>query len=594
MSVRAEQVSFQYDKAAALQDINLEISPGTLTVLCGVTGSGKSTLLRLLAGLTVPSAGRVIYAADTSQPPNVSIVFQQPETQLFAGSVHKEVEYGLGQHGVPKAQQAELIRSALSRVGLPYDTFAGRSPFLLSGGEKRRLCIAAAIATQPELLILDEPTAGLDPQAAQALLELVQELRADGITLIIGTHDLDSFLPLADKAVVMFQGSVHYDGPSAPLAADHRLLRSAGLEPPAYSRIGRRLCRQGLLAEQPDSLDALLAGLAQQPRAVLHARLDQLHLPGLLDRLNQQPLAGLRGELEQLQLPGPPGGDGIPPAAKESPHETHHAGENHAAFVSEHSQTAPHQTRWQGLDPRVKWLGMVLGSMVVLGMNSLLPLLLTFALIAGLTRSAAIPWSRMVRFFRPFLLMFLFLWLLSALSWTSPDITVAGTIGFSSAGIIRGGLNALRFLLLIALGFLFTETTTGAPLREALEWAIAPLKKLGIHTRGWSLAVSVTLQFVPWILGKLSQLQLALKSRGRRTSGLARWTPRQVGLLIVPLLILVIGMGDELATAVESRGYDPKKARTPSYPLNWQPKDTLALFCTVLALTLLWWISRIS
>ncbi|WP_054942391.1 ATP-binding cassette domain-containing protein [Paenibacillus ihuae] len=556
MSIRAEKVSFFYDTAAALQDINLEISQGTLTVLCGVTGSGKSTLLRVLAGLAAPAAGRVVYTADPGGGPNVSIVFQQPETQLFAGNVHKEIEYGLEQHGVPKAQRAERIRSALTKVGLPYESFAGRSPFLLSGGEKRRLCIAAAIAVQPGLLILDEPTAGLDPQAAQALLTLVQELRAGGITLIIGTHDLDSFLPLADQAVVMSQGSVHYNGPAAPLAADHLLLRSAGLEPPAYSRIGHRLRRQGLLAEQPDNLDALLAGLS-------------LVLP-------PAPAEAGRPQI-------PEGAQQEAPPSKDSPE----------APVRKHSQTAPRRGSWQGLDPRVKWLGMVLGSLVVLGMNSLTPLLLTSALIAGLIGSAGIPWSRTARFFRPFLLMFLFLWLLSALSWASPDITL-GFLGFSSAGILRGGLNVLRFLLLIALGFLFTETTTGAPLREALEWAIAPLKKLGIRTRGWSLAVSVTLQFVPWILGKLSQLQLALKSRGRLQRGLTRWSPRQISLLIVPLLILVIGMGDELATAVESRGYDPKKARTPSYELDWQPMDTLVLACVMLVSAMLWWISRIS
>lgn len=122
----------------------------------------------------------------------------------------------------------------------------------------------------------------------------------------------------------------------------------------------------------------------------------------------------------------------------------------------------------------------------------------------------------------------------------------------------------LRFLLLIALGFLFTETTTGAPLREGLEWGIAPLRTLGIRTRNWSLAVSVTLQFVPWILGKLAQLQLALGSRGRRARGVARWSPRQIALIIVPLLILVLGMGDELATAVESRGTIPPSSGPPS------------------------------
>ncbi|WP_342563462.1 ATP-binding cassette domain-containing protein [Paenibacillus sp. FSL R7-0345] len=577
MSIRAEKVYYEYDTAAAaLRDVNLEISSGTLAILCGVTGSGKSTLLRLLSGLDTPSSGRIFYAGKADGAPKVSIVFQQPETQLFAGTVHKEMEYGLEQHGVPKVQRLELIRSAMSRAGLPYEIFAGRSPFLLSGGEKRRLCIAAALAVQPELLILDEPTAGLDPQSAHSLLQLVQQLRAEGITLIIGTHELDSLLPLADQAVVMHRGTVHYDGPPAKLAADHQLLRAAGLEPPAYSRIGDRLRRQGLLAEQPGSIEELLAGLALLP------------VP---------PAGGGSAETQE-----PYGTAGVSSA---EPHEHGGAAVGDSAEIREpygvtggrpgenQDRKSARRARWKELDPRVKWLGMLLGSLIVLGMNSLPPLLLAALLIGGLISSAALPWSRTVRFFRPFLLMFLFLWLLSALDWNSPDLAL-GPVGFSTDGMMRGGLNVLRFLLLIALGFLFTETTTGAPLREALEWVLTPLKKLGIRTRGWSLAVSVTLQFVPWILGKLNQLQLALKSRGKPQQGLARWTPRQVGMLIVPLLILVISMGDELATAVESRGYDPKKARTPAYTLNWKSADTLALACVVLTAAVLWWFSLIS
>ncbi|MDF9839982.1 MULTISPECIES: ATP-binding cassette domain-containing protein [unclassified Paenibacillus] len=582
MSIRAEKVAYLYDSTAALQDVNLEISRGTLAVLCGVTGSGKSTLLRLLAGLDTPSSGRIVYAGGSGGTPKVSIVFQQPETQLFAGSVHKEMEYGLEQHGVPKAQRLELIRSALSRAGLPYDIFAGRSPFLLSGGEKRRLCIAAALAVQPELLILDEPTAGLDPQSAHSLLQLVQQLRAEGITLIIGTHELDTLLPLADQAVVMHRGTVHYNGPAAPLAADHQLLRSAGLEPPAYSRIGDRLRRQGLLAEQPASIGELLARLASLPlpapsaAGVTGEGMAQPHMSG----------GGADGGTAESHLPG--GGAGGDLAESHMPIGTADGG-----TAETHSRKASRRIRWQKLDPRVKWLGMLLGSLVVLSMGSFPPVLPASLIICGLIGSAAVPWSRTVRYFRPFLLMFLFLWLLSALDWTSPDFSI-GPAGFSVEGMARGGLNVLRFLLLIALGFLFTETTTGAPLREALEWGLTPLKKLGLRTRGWSLAVSVTLQFVPWILGKLDQLQLALKSRGKPRQGLARWTPRQIAMLIVPLLILVISMGDELATAVESRGYDPKKARTPAYSLNWKSADTLALACVVLTTALLWWFSLIS
>lgn len=555
MSIRAEHLSFRYeDGRQAIQDISLNIQAGTLTVLCGVNGSGKSTLLRLLAGLTVPSSGQIRRNAERQE---VSMVFQQPETQLFAGTVHKDIEYGLAQRGVPKAQRTAIIASALGSTGLAYEEFAARSPFLLSGGEKRRVCIAGALAVQPGLLILDEPTAGLDPQAAQALLDLVQELRGSGLTLIIGTHDLDSFLPVADKVIVMKQGTLHYDGPASMLTADPAPLMEAGLTPPAYASIGRRAVERGLLETVPHSLEELLAGLAQHPLPV-----------------------------PMPQAEGPPANTGA--AAAQAG-----AGADRPASRSLEPEQPSARSGWPHLDPRVKWLGMLAGSLVLLAADSLLPLLLTAGLLAVLAVSAHISWHRAIRFFRPFLVMFLFLWLLSGLSWSSPDFAI-GPLSFSYAGILRGGISVLRFLLLIALGFLFTETTTGAPLREGLEWAIAPLRTLGIRTRNWSLAVSVTLQFVPWILGKLTQLQLALRSRGRHTKGFARWSPGQIVLMIVPLLILVLGMGDELATAVESRGYDPARQRTPVYQLSWSRRDTLAALCILAVAALLWWTARIS
>ncbi|WP_171720764.1 ATP-binding cassette domain-containing protein [Paenibacillus phytohabitans] len=624
MRIRAEHLSFHYDGKYAVQDISLNIPAGTLTVLCGVNGSGKSTLLRLLAGLEHPASGNIIHEdtmpADRKVGEAVAMVFQQPETQLFADSVHKDIEYGLTQRGVPKVQRDGIIRSALARTGLPYDEFAGRSPFLLSGGEKRRVCIAGAIASRPGLLILDEPTAGLDPLAAQSLLEMVQELRQSGLTLIIGTHDLDSFLPVADGVIVMKQGAAHYDGPAAALTADPGLLRAAGLTPPAYASLGRRLVERGWLEALPDNLEELLAGLDKQPLPVPQ----EVSTPAAA---HKEPSEGRRSETESPPASGdapglsaatigPASGDapglsaattgpasGDAPglsAATIGPASEALASMNPQALYGEPATSdhlsikqAPGRLRWQGLDPRVKWLGMIIGSLTVLGMDTFLPLLLAASLLAGLTVSAGISWRRVFRFFRPFLLMFLFLWLLSGLSWNSPGFSI-GPLSFSSAGLQRGGISVLRFLLLIVLGFLFTETTTGAPLREGLEWGIAPLRHLGIRTRNWSLAVSVTLQFVPWILGKLTQLQLALSSRGRRARGLARWSPRQIALIIVPLIILVLGMGDELATAVESRGYDPAKQRTPVYQLAWNKRDTWVALCILTAAGLLWWLSRIS
>ncbi|WP_052087928.1 ATP-binding cassette domain-containing protein [Paenibacillus wynnii] len=554
MTIKLEEITYSYDKKQVLHNINLHIPEGRLTLICGVTGSGKSTLLRLISRLDEPDSGSISSSIKDDNS-SVSMVFQQPETQLFASSAHKDIEYGLEQREVSKPLRPGLIQHAMDKVGLPYELYSQRSPFLLSGGEKRRLCIAGAIAITPNLLVLDEPTAGLDPPAIRGFLQTIQELRRSGLTIVIGTHDLDSFFPIADKIVVMCQGSVHYQGAVAPLIDEPDELNAAGLEAPVYARIGRKLKLQGLLSSIPGSHESLLKELRDH---VYPIPADDVH-----PALGRDPEEALTAHKVYSNLP---------------------SASLHRASVSKR------KARWQALDPRVKWLGMALWTLIILGMNSPGALLFTTGFIVVLVWSADITWRRTVVFFRPFLIMFLFLWVLSSISLHHADWQL-GPLGISYSGIVQGGLSILRFILMIALGFLFTETTTGAPLREALEWAIAPLKKLGIHTRNWSLAVSITLQFIPWILRKLSQLQLALRSRGRRKHPLKRWTPRQMSMLIVPLLILVISMGDELATAIESRGYDPSKERTPWFVLVWHRSDTLALVFILLTASGLWLLS---
>ncbi|BCG61503.1 CbiQ family ECF transporter T component [Paenibacillus sp. URB8-2] len=416
--------------------------------------------------------------------------------------------------------------------------------------------------------MLDEPTAGLDPPAARALLETAAELKRGGYTIVVATHDLDCFFPLADQVAVLAQGALRYSGPPDGLWKGARVLEDAGLEPPAYIRIGRMLMRQG-------GLDVLPAGAGD-----LLAKLDPLRLayPGG----GACPGAG-NGERPAAACLSFTAGGAASDAITASDTDTD---------LADGSGSAKRQggTVLRTLDPRVKWLAMALWSLVLLGMKSILPLALATVLVAVLLACGGITRKRAVWFYRPFLPMFLFLWLLSAFSWSGSD--GAASFAFSPEGALTGGLAVLRLGLLVSLGFLFTETTSGGPLREGLEWAIAPLGRLGVRTRNWSLAVSVTLQFIPWILGKISALQLALASRGSRKRGLARWTPRQISLMAVPLLLQVIGMGDELSTAIEARGYDPSKPRTPWLVLSWRRKDTAALLLILLAAALLWWLSR--
>ncbi|MNM05295.1 Energy-coupling factor transporter ATP-binding protein EcfA2 [compost metagenome] len=568
MPVQLTAVSYRYGPLPALTDIDLELPKGSLTVLCGMTGSGKSTLLRLLAGLAEPSGGTIAYSEEASSP-SVSIVFQHPESQLFGGTVLKDVEYGLEQSGVRQPQRSREAEQALSHAGLAPDSYGPRSPYLLSGGEKRRVCIAGALAPRPDVLLLDEPTAGLDPQAARGLLETVRELRDAGYTIVAATHDLDAFLPLADQAAVLAQGRLRYAGPTAGLWEEPRVLEDAGLAPPAYIRIGRMLMKRGLLDALPASTAGLPAALdgrlaypgdgAQRPRDAGAAPADA-----------PPPGRSASGDGGRAMLPDAADASGQPAAGLDKPAVRPMTG----AMV-------------RSLDPRVKWLAMALGSLVLLGINGFPPLVLAALMIGALLAAGGISRKRARWFYRPFLPMFLLLWLLSAFYWNS----ASGGLAFSAKGAEAGGLSVLKLLLLLSLGFIFTETTSGAPLREGLEWAISPLRRFGVRTRNWSLAVSVTLQFVPWVLEKADELRLALASRGGRKFGLARWTPKQLSLMAVPLMLQVITMGDELSTAIEARGYDPDKPRTPWLQLRWQRQDTFALIVVLLAAALLYGIA---
>lgn len=615
MSLDLVNVTCKQGGTAVLENITLNVPAGSLTVLCGITGSGKSTLLRVMAGLEAPGAGEVRFPAVSRNTGRsgggTAIVFQHPGTQLFASTVAADMEYGLEQRGIARKDRPALIRQALETVGLSYEIYRDRSPFLLSGGEQRRVAIAGAIAAGPHVLLLDEPTAGLDPDAASGLLSLIRKLHREGTAIVVGTHDLELFFPHADQAAVLADGRLAWLGNPGTLAECPGTLESAGLEEPEYMRIGRKLLDAGWMEQMPrnpgafsdDSLlvrrlpappcpDRTLASatgstLASAAGSALTSAADSAldSAAGSApqqNRLSSQATAAL-SPIAAPEMAGyagrAPSGTVFSTEPAEPPGTSNWLTNSSRPEVQpsrrelRHKRRESRHARWRRVDPRVKWLGMLFGSLALLGMEHAASLGAAALLVGCLIASAGITGQKIRWFFRPFILMLVFLWLVSSLSWSSGAAT--GFV-FTHDGMVQGGKGALRLLLLLSLGFLFTETTGGAPLRESLEWVISPLRRLGIRTRNASLAISLTLQFVPMTLQTVSQLQTALRSRGGG-AGMRRWTPKQLSLLFVPLLILVIRMGDELACAIESRGYDPAKERTPWAVLDWRRADSAIL-----------------
>ena len=243
--IRVEHLGFAYGSAdgtarAALDDVSFAIEPGELVALAGAAGSGKTTLIQHLNGLLTAQQGRVAVGGHWLDTPKaqeaarhrVGLVFQFPEAQFFEETVFAEVAFGPRNRGWDEARIRHAVREALTQVGFDPDVVGPRSPFQLSGGEKRRVAIASTLAMGTEVLVLDEPTVGLDRRSAAAVEALLRQAHAAGRTVLCVTHDMDLIARLAHRVLVLDRGRLVFDGPPRRLFVQSALLDSAGLEPP--------------------------------------------------------------------------------------------------------------------------------------------------------------------------------------------------------------------------------------------------------------------------------------------------------------------------------------------------------------------------
>ena len=227
MSVIVKNLTYIYDEgmpfaSKAIDDISFEIKDNDFVGLIGHTGSGKSTLIQHLNGLLKPSSGQIIVNGFnitdkdlnlTEIRKRVGIVFQYPEYQLFEETVEKDIAFGPGNLGLDEEEISKRVRKSMEAVGLDYETYKDKSPFDLSGGQKRRVAIAGVIAMNPEVLILDEPTAGLDPGGRDEIFNLIKKLHRDNnITIILSSHSMDDMAKLAQTIIVMNHGKIEFMG----------------------------------------------------------------------------------------------------------------------------------------------------------------------------------------------------------------------------------------------------------------------------------------------------------------------------------------------------------------------------------------------
>ena len=260
MSIEVRHLTHCYSAGSpistvALDDVSLAIEDGEFVGIIGHTGSGKSTLVQHLNGLLKPTSGQVLIDGEDLNGEHVNrrklrqrigLVFQYPEYQLFEETVAKDIAFGPKNQGLSSDEINERVRYAMENVHLDYDKYAEKSPFERSGGQMRRVAIAGVLAMKPSVLILDEPTAGLDPRGRDRILSMLEDLHArEKVTIVMVSHSMDDMARLATRLIVMADGKVKASGSPREIFAQQEMMASCGLDVPAAAHLCHALREKG-------------------------------------------------------------------------------------------------------------------------------------------------------------------------------------------------------------------------------------------------------------------------------------------------------------------------------------------------------------
>ncbi|MBL0386845.1 ATP-binding cassette domain-containing protein [Tumebacillus sp. ITR2] len=544
MKIVLEGINWQ----GILRNVSCEIGSG-ITLLIGRTGAGKSTLLDVLTGLQKPTTGSVQYGdlplwdgnrVNRTVQNDIGVVFQSPEQQLFAKSVEAEFAYSLKALKLEKDEVGRRTRDALQAMGLSLDLLP-QSPLTLSGGQKRRVALGTTLAVEPSWLFLDEPTAGLDPQSTTGLVKWCQEWveQQAGGGLVIVTHDLDAFFPIADRVLVVAGGQILADTTPDELCAHPNVLHEAGIGLPESLQTVIDLRQRGFkLPQGVLSPDQLAAEIARQ----LHER----------DRHVGHEGSAIKVETKPQSTPTTP--PELTPASKPLIYR---------------------------LDPRGKWVFYVALSVGLLMQSTWLGLLVGTILTLAVLFASQSSYRELLRVIKPFLWFLAFSVVLSGLQFS-------GGLGFSLDSALYTFTRVFKVLLVLILGFLLSATTGQLRMKRALEQALAPLARLKLPVEAFALAVSLLLRFIPVILRELQRFSRITRARGRSNAKLGGLRVRDIPVLVIPLLLSVLQLGEELSTAMEARGYqDFGKKRTQSLRLQLHRADWLTMGLGILLSILL-------
>jgi energy-coupling factor transport system permease/ATP-binding protein len=577
MSRTAIQAAYRLPDASRselLSGINMTAEQGAITLIAGCTGSGKSTLLHLLAGIKQPSSGSIGLFG------TAGYVHQYPEHQFFLPRVQDELMYALKGQRMKPSERELRMKEAADSCGVDAELM-DRSPLLLSGGQKRRVALAAVVAADPAWLLLDEPTAGLDSDMvhwlAEQLTEWKQKKGARGGGIIVASHDLDVFLPIADHVVLLREGRTLGQWTVKELVRNPQPWVQSGLGMPACIRLAG-------FAGSSD-LDAGNVGAALARRILNNSSFVKKELGIYENESVESTEADERVELDaswEARGDRPNEHDLVGGAIDRSVSYTGNE-ENGGGYAL---RARRFYALLHALDPRAKWLFYLLFSLALLIRPNLAVSAAGMSAIGGIAAAAGIGPGRWLKPLRPMLFFILLACGISGLqvsfSWTAGEFPLSGT-GFRLPDALEALRRLSALLPVMAGGILFSVCTTALSIQKGLDALLQRIPRFGRGAEIISLCTALMFRFLRFIPEELKRFALLASLRGRPGGGPGKLRLRQLPAFFIPMLLSVMQHAEDLSMALEARGYGRKGVkRTNAAPLRWRRIDGAACWAGAL------------
>ena len=580
----ARDVAVRYEGAAALDGVTVTAAPGRVLLVAGRSGSGKSTLAGVLAGVLETDAGEARLGNSPVRPSMVGLCQQRAENQLFCDTVLDDVAFGPRNLGATTDEADARAREALRSLGVD-EVLWGRSPFALSGGQRRRVALAGVVAMRPGAYVLDEPTNGLDAEGRDQLHAVVRRLAEAGAATVVISHDVGEWLRVVDDVVLLAAGRVVWQGTADELRSDVVPFAAACMRPPLEVAVLERLAGSALApAASPEFLLARLVP-NQVPnqassRAPNQVPNDAIH-PAALSQVS--PAFGSK-PAQNGQLTAKNGTN----AREDGLGEATPAAANAAATPVPATATRvqrspllgsyhPADTPLHRLDARVKLACLLAVTVTLFAARGALALAAMAAAVLAAAHLGGLSARELAQGLRPTAVILAFSLLANAfVADGTASLTLVGPLGISYPGLARGALAVGRIAVLVFAALVLSATTSSTAVADALTSLMAPLGRLGVPVGDIAMTVSIALRFIPLTAEELVRIRDAQRARGVDfAQGSVPARVRRWLSVLAPLVVALFRRADDLAQAMAERCYRGRGRTRLTRPMR--PSDLLVL-----------------